>query len=49
MFAHGAISIKSLEIGKECKVNRHRLKHYYDQFVLHNVEELELRDPMYGE
>ena len=49
VFGHGAISIKSLETGKKCKVNGHRLKHYYNHFVPHNVEALKLRDPVYGE
>ena len=49
VFAHGVVSIKSLETRKECKVNGHWLKHYYDHFVLHNVEEFELRDPVCGE
>ena len=47
VFAHGAVIIRSCDTGKECKVNGHRLKHYYENFKEHNVEEIDLSDPVY--
>ena len=44
VFAHGAIEIHSLVSGKTFKVNGHRLKPYYENFVEHDVEEQDVRD-----
>ena len=44
VFAHGAIEIQSLVSGKAFKVNGHRLKHYYEGFKEHTVEEQEIGD-----
>ena len=38
IFPHGAVQIQSLKTGQEFKVNGHRLKPYYDNFVEHIVE-----------
>ena len=37
VFAHGAVQIQSMKTGQEFKVNGHRLKPYYDNFVKHAV------------
>ncbi|CAN6723449.1 unnamed protein product [Malus baccata var. baccata] len=37
VFVHGAVQIQSLKTGHEFKVNGHRLKPYYDNFVEHVV------------
>ncbi|CAN6718907.1 unnamed protein product [Malus baccata var. baccata] len=42
LFVHGAVQIKSLRTGQEFKVNGHRLKPYYENFVEHVVEEIPL-------
>ncbi|CAN6700840.1 unnamed protein product [Malus baccata var. baccata] len=42
IFVHGAVQIKSLRTGQEFKVNGHRLKPYYENFVEHVVEEIPL-------
>ncbi|KAM2170440.1 hypothetical protein ACFX1R_035638 [Malus domestica] len=42
LFVHGAVQIKSLRTGQEFKVNGHRLKPYYEQFMEHVVEEIPL-------
>ncbi|CAN6712691.1 unnamed protein product [Malus baccata var. baccata] len=42
LFMHGAVQIKSLRTGQEFKVNGHRLKPYYENFVEHVVEEIPL-------
>ena len=44
VFAHGAIEIQSLVSGKAFNVNGHRLKHYYEGFKEHTVEEQEIGD-----
>ncbi|KAL3502451.1 hypothetical protein ACH5RR_036900 [Cinchona calisaya] len=44
VFSHGAIEIRSLKIGKELKVSGHRLKSYYEHFVVQDVEVVELED-----
>ena len=44
VFDHGAVQIKSLDSGKEFKVNGHRLKPYYDYFVEHDAEEEDLQE-----
>ena len=40
IFPHGAVQIQSLKTGQEFKVNGHRLKPYYDNFVEHIVEDI---------
>ena len=42
VFPHGAVQVQSLKSGHEFKVNGHRLKPYYENFVEHVVEELPL-------
>ncbi|CAN6579328.1 unnamed protein product [Malus baccata var. baccata] len=42
LFVHGAVQIKSLRTRQEFKVNGHRLKPYYENFVEHVVEEIPL-------
>ncbi|CAN6691834.1 unnamed protein product [Malus baccata var. baccata] len=42
LFVHGAVQIKSLRTGQELKVNGHRLKPYYENFVEHVVEDIPL-------
>ncbi|CAN6718923.1 unnamed protein product [Malus baccata var. baccata] len=42
VFVHGAVQIQSLKTGQEFKVNGHRLKPYYENFVEHVVEEIPL-------
>ncbi|KAM1277774.1 hypothetical protein ACFX2J_029878 [Malus domestica] len=42
VFVHGAIQIQSLKTGHEFKVNGHRLKPYYDNFVEHAVDDIPL-------
>ncbi|CAN6562568.1 unnamed protein product [Malus baccata var. baccata] len=42
VFVHGAVQIQSLKTGQEFKVNGHRLKPYYKNFVEHVVEEIPL-------
>ena len=37
----------SCDTSKECKVNGHRLKHYFTNFREHNMKELDLRDLVY--
>ena len=39
------MTIKSLDNGKEFKVNKHHLKPYYEQFQLETIEETELEGP----
>ncbi|CAN6586227.1 unnamed protein product [Malus baccata var. baccata] len=38
-FPHGAVQVRSYKTGQEFKVNGHRLKPYYENFVEHDVEE----------
>ena len=47
VFSHGVVEIRSMKTGKEQKVNGHWLKHYFETFQEHNVEELELSEPVY--
>ena len=47
VFAHGVVIIKSCDTSKECKVNGHQLKHYYENFKEPNVDEIDLSDPVY--
>ncbi|CAN6547337.1 unnamed protein product [Malus baccata var. baccata] len=42
VFVHGAVQIQNLKTGQEFKVNGHRLKPYYENFVEHVVEEIPL-------
>ena len=42
VFPHGAVQVQSLKSGHEFKVNGHRLKPYYENFVEHVVEEIPL-------
>ncbi|CAN6718922.1 unnamed protein product [Malus baccata var. baccata] len=42
VFVHVAVQIQSLKTGQEFKVNGHRLKPYYENFVEHVVEEIPL-------
>ncbi|CAN6679406.1 unnamed protein product [Malus baccata var. baccata] len=42
VFVHGAVQIQSLKTGQEFKVNGHRLKPYYDNFVEHAVDDIPL-------
>ncbi|KAM1861376.1 hypothetical protein ACFX13_013446 [Malus domestica] len=42
VFVHGAVQIQSLKTGQEFKVNGHRLKPYYENFVEHVVEVIPL-------
>ena len=47
VFSHGSMEIRSMKIRKEQKVNGHRLKHYFEICQEHDVEELELSEPVY--
>ncbi|CAN6542444.1 unnamed protein product [Malus baccata var. baccata] len=38
VFPHGAVQVRSYKTGQEFKVNGHRLKPYYKNFVEHDVE-----------
>ncbi|CAN6707349.1 unnamed protein product [Malus baccata var. baccata] len=42
VFVHGVVQIQSLKTDQEFKVNGHRLKPYYENFVEHIVEEIPL-------
>ncbi|CAN6542439.1 unnamed protein product [Malus baccata var. baccata] len=42
VFVHGAVQIQSMKTGQEFKVNGHRLKPYYDNFVEHVVDDIPL-------
>lgn len=45
VFPYGAVEIMSLETSKVFTVNGQRLKHYYENFKEHDVEEVKLFDP----
>ena len=47
IFPNGVIEIQSLETGKICKVNGHRLKHFFDVSEIATIEEIHLIDPVY--
>ena len=49
VFTHGAIEIKNLKTGNALKVNGHRLKPYYNNFSMQEIEELPLFEPNYVE
>ena len=42
VFPYGAVQIQNLKTGHEFKVNRHRLKPYYENFEEHVMEEIPL-------
>ncbi|KAM2168367.1 hypothetical protein ACFX1Q_037820 [Malus domestica] len=42
VFVHGAVQIQSLKTGQGFKVNGHRLKPYYENFVEQPVEDISL-------
>ncbi|KAM1476261.1 hypothetical protein ACFX1S_038130 [Malus domestica] len=42
VFVHGAVQIQSMKTGQEFKVNGHRLKPYYDNFVEHAMDDIPL-------
>ncbi|CAN6706481.1 unnamed protein product [Malus baccata var. baccata] len=42
VFVHGAVQIQSLKTRQEFKVNGHRLKPYYENFVEHVVDDIPL-------
>ncbi|CAN6552452.1 unnamed protein product [Malus baccata var. baccata] len=42
VFVHGAVQIQSLKTGQEFKVNGHRLKPYYENFVENAVDDIPL-------
>ncbi|XP_026378681.1 uncharacterized protein LOC113273129 [Papaver somniferum] len=44
IFSHGAVEIQDLTSGNGFKVNGHRLKPYYENFVPENVEVVQLVD-----
>ena len=41
-YPHGAVDIRSIDTGKQFKVNGHRLKPYYEGFKVQLVEEIPL-------
>ena len=47
VFPHGAVEIQSLATSKVFKVNRHRLKPFYEGLQIENVAKLDLKDPIY--
>jgi len=47
VFPHGAVEIQSLATSKVFKVNRHRLKPFYEGLQVENVAKLDLEDPIY--
>ena len=49
VFAHGVLEIKNLKTGNAFKVNGHRLKPYYENFPMQEIEELPLFEPNYVE
>ncbi|XP_040369481.1 uncharacterized protein LOC112184819 [Rosa chinensis] len=46
VYSHGAVEIRSEKTGKVFKVNGHRLKIYYEPFVMQNVELVPLHEPV---
>ncbi|CAN6566247.1 unnamed protein product [Malus baccata var. baccata] len=44
IFPHGAVEIQSAKTGYMFKVNRHRLKPYYESFAEHDVEVVPLQE-----
>ncbi|XP_062008347.1 uncharacterized protein LOC133725208 [Rosa rugosa] len=46
VFSHGAVEIRSEKTNKIFKVNGHRLKIYYEPFVMQNVEVMPLHEPV---
>lgn len=49
VFPHGAVEVRSFETEKIFKVNGHRLKPFYEGFVEHTVNDVQLGDPIYLE
>jgi hypothetical protein len=49
VFEHGAIEIKSMDTGKVFKVNGHRLKPFYEGFVVKDEEGVDLENPTYSD
>ncbi|XP_044486593.1 uncharacterized protein LOC123211752 [Mangifera indica] len=47
VFPHGVVEIQSLITSKVFQVNGHRLKPFYEGVPTENVEEVELKDPVY--
>ena len=47
VFLHGAVEIQSLATSKVFKVNRHKLKPFYEGLQVANVEKLDLQDSIY--
>ena len=45
VFPFGAVEIKNEETNKDFKVNRHRLKHFYDRFQEQTMKEVALQMP----
>ncbi|KAM1897521.1 hypothetical protein ACFX14_031977 [Malus domestica] len=46
IFPHGAMEIQSAKTEYMFKVNRHRLKPYYESFAEHDVEVVPLQEPV---
>ncbi|XP_026449438.1 uncharacterized protein LOC113349647 [Papaver somniferum] len=46
VFSHSAVELSSPKTRKIFKVNDHRVKPYYEQFVTENEEAIELTDPL---
>ncbi|KAK9125242.1 hypothetical protein Scep_014088 [Stephania cephalantha] len=44
---HGAVEIQSFETSNAFKVNSHRLKIFYEDLPIHNVEVVSLATPVY--
>ena len=49
VFPHGAVEIQRSASDKVFKVNGHRLKHFYEGFLVNIVEEVALESPIYGD
>lgn len=49
VYDHGAVEIRSVDTGKEFKVNGHRLKPYYEGHQVQNMEVMELVTPKYDD
>ncbi|XP_031271124.1 uncharacterized protein LOC116129546 [Pistacia vera] len=49
VFPYGAVEVRSLGTNKVFKVNRHRLKPFYEGFQEHTTEEVRLGVPVYAD
>ena len=49
LFPHGAVEIQSLATFKVFKVNGHRLKPFYDDLQVKEVDKLDLAEPLYAD